>query len=135
MNVTWKKSPANTIQNDLNSISQMFSSRNNLSDRRNTVNLIKDAYKTAQRTTLNDRLWARIQNSRSFYSSSLQQVMSNSDADPTDTLKQFISGSVECPIILETKDGMMLLAKGETVLSLARLLKVVPKAYILQMDI
>lgn len=136
--ITWKKDPFNNERSEFLRITTQYSPPDKKQINENFI-LLQQLYNKASKVPLVDRDWRKLGNTDSFETDTMQEVYAalkrnNAPRDVDRILRQYVSGSVSCPIVIKFGDGRLELVAGNTRLMLARVLKIRPKIILVETD-
>lgn len=135
--ITWKKDPFRSEAGEFERITIEYST--DKKEVRENLKYLETEYNKASKVSLVDSDWRKLENTDSFETDTMQEVYAalkrnNAPRDVDRILRQYVSGSVSCPIVIKFGDGRLELVGGNTRLMIARVLQIQPKIILVKTD-
>jgi|APGre2960657404_1045060.scaffolds.fasta_scaffold54711_4 hypothetical protein len=134
--ITWKKDPFRSEFGEFERVTIEYSPKKQV---RENLKYLETEYNRASKVSLVDSDWRKLGNTDSFETNTIQDVYdairaNNTPRDVERILRQYVSGSISCPIVIKFADGRLQLVAGNTRLMIARVLQIKPKIILVKTD-
>lgn len=135
--ITWKKDPFSIEAHEFGRITAEYTP--DKKDLRNNLIYLQTQYNKSRPVSLIGNDWRKLGNTDSFETNTMEEVYAalkrnNAPRDVDRILRQYVSGSVSCPIVMKFADNSLVLVAGNTRLMIARVLKIKPKIILVETD-
>ena len=135
--ITWKKDPFSREFHEFERMTVQYTP--DKKELRNNLSYLQAQYNKARPVSLIDGDWRKLENTDSFETNTMEKVYealktNNEPRDVDRILRQYVSGSVSCPIVMKFADNRLVLVAGNTRLMIARVLKIKPKIILVETD-